>query len=249
MKKYILILIMLMRHAWAQAEVRVFIQDIQGLATIKYECTSGEVVRAFALDIAADRGQIVGITNYFRGECRDGSTGYGIFPAAFRDLLAVSNGTNVNWEASGYTPLANVADQPDDTLPGLNSYGVTLEFAGLWDPTVPASIPAPTGTLCSLYLSEAAQVSIKPNVSRGGVIPASPDTPIDTAFARAWVDPAIMITGCLLLDGVLNIRFQGGELETASTIEGPWIGTGNTSGLFLDKPSENQCRFYRVYRH
>jgi hypothetical protein len=32
-------------------------------------------------------------------------------------------------------------------LPGLNSSGVTLEFGGLWDPTVPAAVPPATGAV------------------------------------------------------------------------------------------------------
>src|SRR5579859_3818756 len=133
MKYPIAFLIGLLLSATGRAEVRVFVQDSNSLALIKYECTGGELVRAFALDVSVDQGQIIGISNFLRGPSTAGATGYGIFPASFRDHLAAGAGTNVNWAASDYTPLAVPADAPADTLPGLNSSGVTLEFAGLWD--------------------------------------------------------------------------------------------------------------------
>ena len=125
--------------------VRVFVQGTNGVANINYECTAGEVVRAFALDVTVDQGQILGITNYFRGPSTAAAQGYGIFPALFRDNVTVSSGTNANWNASGYGPVAVAADNPGGTLPGLNSSGVTLELGALWDPTVPAAIPPARG--------------------------------------------------------------------------------------------------------
>ena len=53
-------------------------------------------------------------------------------------------------------------------MPGLGSAGVTLELGALWDPLVPEAIPEPAGTLCALHLSEADQVSLAANASRGG---------------------------------------------------------------------------------
>lgn len=232
----------------AQAEVRVFIQESNGLAWIKHECTAGEVVRAFAIDVSVDAGRIVGISDFFRGESRAGSRGYGIFPASFRDHLTVTSGTNVNWDASGYDPLAVVADAPSGTLPGLDSYGVTLEFAALWDPAVPAAVPPSAGTLCALQLSEAAQVTVAANASRGGVVPASADASITTVFSGARVDPVILITGMELTDGVVHIYFKGGELEAATDVEGPWTGTGNFSGFFSEAVTGSVSRFYRVRR-
>ena len=103
--------------ASARSAVNVVVQDSNGVATIKYECTAGEVVRSFALDVSLDKGRIVGISNFFRGVSGVGAQGYGIFPAAFRDHVTVSSGTNANWDVSDYTPLAVVADSPGNTLP------------------------------------------------------------------------------------------------------------------------------------
>jgi len=244
----VLLLSLLAAAAAARAEVRLFVQESHGLALINYECTAGEVVRAFALDVMVDRGRIVGISQFFRGESRAGSRGYGIFPASFRDHLTVTSRTNVNWEASDYRPLAVPADRPGATLPGLGSTGVTLELGALWDPLVPESIPGPAGTLCALHLSEPAQVSLAANARRGGVIPAEADLTLTPVFAGAFVDPATLIRNITVIGEVLTIDFQGGELEFATSIEGPWVGTGNSTGQFMEPARTSPTRFYRVRR-
>jgi hypothetical protein len=196
-----------------------------------------------------DRGRVVGISNFFRGESRVGAQGYGIFPAAFRDHITVSSGTNANWEVSDYTPLAVVADSPANTLPGLNSTGVTLEFGGLWDPNTPATFPPASGTLCTLQISEAAQVTLAANASRGGVVSATPDASITAVFAGAVVDPSVIITGIKLTGAVITITFKGGELETAPAVGGPWTGTGNSSGTYTNLAGASPAKFYRVHHH
>jgi len=247
--KVCLILLNCLMIASARGEVRVLVQEENRAAAIKYECTGGEVVRAFALNVTVDRGQITGISNYFKGESTPAAQGYGIFPAAFRDQITVGGGTNINWEVPGYTPLAVVSDRPSDTLPGLNSSGVTLEFGGLWDPTVPAAVPPATGTLCTLQLSQAANVSVAANLSRGGVIAASSDITIIPIFGGGFVDPAYpAITGLTLTNGVISISFVGGELVSAATLSSTWVGTGQTNGVYTESVGEGVSKFYRV-RH
>jgi len=154
----------------------------------------------------------------------------------------------VNWEVSGYTPLAVYADRPADTQPGLNSPGVTLEFGGLWDPTDPSAVPDAAGTLCALRVSEAAQVSITANQARGGVVSALPETTILPVFTAALVDPTIAITGITLTNGIVTITFKGGELEAAPSVSGQWAGTGNTSGTHSEPVSSATAKFFRVHR-
>lgn len=228
----------------ARADVRVFIQNTNGGVQVNYLCTAGEVVRAFALDISVDQGVITGISNFFRGPCTAAATGYGIFPASFRDHL-MSSGTNVNWNSSQYTPLAAVADNPADTLPGLNSSGVTLEFGGLWDPTVQEAVPGPSGTLCTLQLSQPARVSVAPNITRGGVVSAFPEIAITPVFVGAIVGPAVI--SATLQNGLMTILFQGGQLQSAPSIEGPWSDTGDGSGNHIESIGTNRTRFYRVW--
>jgi len=227
-----------------RAEVRVFIQGTNGVALVKYECTAGEVVRAFALDVSVDRGAIVGISGFFRGASTARATGYGIFPASFRDHIVVGSATNIDWSGSNYTPLANPADSPGDTLPGLNSTGVTLEFGGLWDPTISAAIPGPMGTLCALTLSQPANVSVAGNVNRGGVVSAFPGTTVQPVFIGGPVGPSI--TSAALQNGMMTVLFNGGELQTATALDGPWVDTGDLSGSHIELVGTNQMRFYRV---
>jgi hypothetical protein len=232
--------------AVGHAEVRVYIQNSNSntVALVNYECTAGEIVRAFALDVSVDRGQIVGITNFFRGKSVAGATGYGIFPAAFRDHIAVGDGTNITWNAPDYTPLAVLADAPQNTLPGLNSSGVTLELGGLWDPTDPSAIPGPAGTLCALILSQPANVSIAGNTTRGGVVSAFQESATKPIFAGTAVGPLITISAAQ--NGVITVLFTGGELETATAVAGPWTDTGDASGNHTELVGINQTRFYRV---
>jgi hypothetical protein len=246
MKPHVLLLGLLLPPLSAGAAVRVFVQDANGVANINYQCTAGEVVRAFALDVSVDHGQIVGVTNFLRGPSTAAARGYGIFPASFRDSVTVTNGTNASWNVPGYTPLAVVADAPTNTLPGLNSSGVTLEFGAVWDPTVPAAVPGPSGTLCTLQLNQTANITIAPNLRRGGLIAAPPDFVLSPQFAGALVGPAILSTS--LTNGIFTIRFQDGELETADAPTGPWAGTGNTSGSYTEAPTL-AARFFRVHHH
>jgi hypothetical protein len=243
-KKRMALLMAYLLVGCAQAEVRVFVQASNAVAYIEYECTAGEVVRAFALDVSVDRGQIIGISEFFRGESKAGATGYGIFPASLRDHITIAGGTNIDWEANGYTPLAVVGDNPGGTLPGLGSAGVTLEFGGLWDPSVPSAVPGPTGILCALTLSQPANVSVAANGIRGGVVSTVPGELIKPVFVGAAVGPAII--KATLENGAMNITFQGGELQTATTIDGKWTDTGDVSGNHVEVIGTNRMKFYRV---
>ena len=190
---------------------------------------------------------ILGITNYFRGPSTAAAQGYGIFPASFRDNITVSSGSNANWTVSSYSPLAVVADNPSGTLPGLSSSGVTLEFGAVWDPTVPAAVPPASGTLCALQISQTATITVAPNAARGGIIAAPSDLQIATRFSGALVGPAIISTS--FVNGSLTVRFQDGELETAPTLDGPWTGTGNTSGVYTQPVGALRATFCRVHKH
>ena len=237
----------------ARAEVQVFVEESNGLVWLKYQCTAGEVVRAFALDVALDNGQILAISNFFTGPCSATASGYGIFPAAFRDHVTVSSGTSANWGASGYNPVASAADAPADTLPGLGTSGVTLEFGALWDPALPATAPPASGTLCALQLSPQAalqgtHITLAANASRGGVV-ASPDGSVITPrFAGAYVGPPHIVS-IALVNGTVQIEFEGGELESAWSLDGVWNGTGDTSGSHSEALEAVSAKFFRVHQH
>lgn len=247
MKPALSLLLLLALLSPARSTVVVSVQGTNGLAAINYLCTAGETVRSFALDVSVDRGQILAVTNFFRGPSTASAQGYGIFPASFRDNVSVTSGSNANWNASGYSPLAVVADSPDGTLPGLNSSGVTLELGGLWDPTIPAAVPPGSGTLCALQLSQTATVSISANVIRGGLMASPPEVVITPQFSGALVGPAI--TSARVANGAVTVLFQGGELERAPAANGPWTGTGNTSGVYTETRAPVPAKFFRVHYH
>ncbi|MEI7955373.1 MAG: choice-of-anchor D domain-containing protein, partial [Verrucomicrobiota bacterium] len=240
----------------ARAEVRVFVEDSNGSALLKYQCTAGEVMRAFALNVTIDRGQIVGISNFFVGPSTASAHGYGIFPAAFRDHVAatVTSGTVANWNASGYNPVASVADAPSDTLAGLGSSGVTLEFGAVWDASAPTAAPAASGTLCTLQLStdatlQGTNVTLAANASRGGVVASPNGTTVTPTMVGAHVGPVPRIAveqplGSPLTDGG-SADFGGVVVGTNAsltfTIRNP--GTGDLTGLAITGDGSNSADF------
>jgi hypothetical protein len=245
-------IILLSGLLWLQAclasgEVRIWVQETNGLASVQYQCLAGEVVRSFALDVTIDHGVIRSVTNYFRGLSTAAAQGYGVFPGSFRDTITVNSGTNADWSASAYSPVAVTADSLGATLPGLNSSGVTLELAAIWDPTIAGATPPSSGTLCALELSQPANVTLAANLARGGIVGAPSDLIITPQFYGALVGPAI--SGTTFLNGVMTINFQGGELETAPAVDGPWAGTANTTGTYSETLGQNPAGFYRVRRH
>jgi hypothetical protein len=246
-RKDILLLTLFLLAASAEATVRVFVQDINGVAWIKYQCTAGEIVRAFGLNVTVDQGQIFRISDYLVGPSVPGSQGYGIFPASFRDHATVLSETNVTYDLTQYSPLAVVADNPADTLPGLNTSGVTLELAALWAPNSPGAIPGTNGTLCALHLSRAANVSISANNSRGGIVLSPPDIVTPEVFTGAFVDADAVITSAKVVNGILTLTFKGGVLETAPSLYGSWTSTGNSTGTYTEAIGGTSAKFYRVH--
>jgi hypothetical protein len=245
MKVHLSLLMQILLVSSVPAEVRVWVQGSNSVAWVKYDCTAGERVRAFALDVSVDRGRIIGVSHFFTGQSTAAAQGYGIFPASFRDHIAAGLGTNINWDVSGYTPVAVQADNPAGTLTGLNSSGVTLEFGGLWDPNVPAAVPGSAGTLCSLSISAGAMVSVSANTIRGGVVVVGSDAIPASVFIGAFVQPP-EIVGLSLTNGLLRVTFAGGELEKAPTIAGPWTGTGDSDGQYTELVGSDVGKFYRV---
>jgi hypothetical protein len=230
----------------ATASVRVYVQDINGVAWLKYQCTAGEIVRAFAIDVTVDQGVIFAVSDFKVGVSKVGSVGYGIFPASFRDHVTINSGTNVTYDLTQYSPAAVPADFPGDTKGGLGTSGITLELGALWDPAVPAAIPGTNGTLCALHLSRAANVTVAANVSRGSLVASPPDVILSTIFNGSFVDADAVITSATVTNKVLYLTFKGGELETATNLTGIWLGTGNTNGAYSEAIADGP-KFFRVH--
>ncbi len=176
MKKLSLVLAALLLTTPAWAKVRITVVPDGKTATIKY-ATDGEKVRAFALDITADKGVIEGISGFIRGESTKEKPGYGIFPANFARYITVDpdTGNVAKWDVNDYTPAADPCDP--GALGGLGTPGITIEMGALYYPTDDSSPNAPLnqGTLFKLTLSEQAKLTVKLNEARGGVVLTNPD--------------------------------------------------------------------------
>lgn len=166
MKKILFVLTVLLLAAPAMAVVNI--NAVQSgtdpcQVYITYSNTEDSNVRAFALDIWVDDGNILNIADYNKGECNSTVQGYGIFMGTI-----VIDGTGA--VTNDGTPIAEVADLPSDTLPGLDSNGVTTEMGSLYEAGV-VSGPKQTGTLGKLILSKVpCNLCIRTNVSRAGIV-------------------------------------------------------------------------------
>jgi hypothetical protein len=208
MKKLSLVLAALLSTSPAWAAVQIIVVPEGKTATVKYATTTGEKVRAFALDITVDKGAILKISDFIRGESTAQKPGYGIFPGSFRNHIVVNPDTGevAAWDANDYTPVADPCDYPSDslagknTLGGLGTRGITVEMGALYYPTDDSSPNAPLnqGTLFKLTLSEPAKLTIKLNEVRGGVVLTNPDVPavvdltgaVDISIASSDATPA-----------------------------------------------------------
>ena len=195
MKKLSLVLAALLSTSPAWAAVQIIVVPDGKTATVKYATTTGEKVRAFALDITVDKGVILGISDFIRGESMAQKPGYGIFPGSFRHHIVVNPDTGevAAWDVNDYTPVADPCDYPSDslggknTLGGLGTNGITVEMGALYYPTDDSSPNAPLnqGTLFKLTLSEPANLTIKLNEARGGIVLTNPDAVADVDLTGA----------------------------------------------------------------
>ncbi len=170
MNKAMGILAMLLLASSASATVTVSaLLGEDGLVAINYVTTDAEPVRAFALDIAVDAGEIIAVSDFIRGESTMEQPGYGIFPASFSAAITVDpiTGQVADWDLDAYTPLAD-PNHPG-ALGGLGTAGVTLEMGALY--AAPEAAPLLFGTLCKLELTDpSASLFIDLNIIRGGIV-------------------------------------------------------------------------------
>jgi hypothetical protein len=118
--------------------------------------TEPNLVRAFALDIRTDNdANIIEVTAL--------NPDYYIHPGTMQFDV---QGNIIDYG----TPVAENNDLPGDTLPGLDSNGVTLVLASLYAPVGPGSPNAPNtyGPLVSILVDKSCCLTISPNVSRAG---------------------------------------------------------------------------------
>ena len=179
MRKMILALAVVLLAAPAWAGVTITVTPISTTkVAINYNATTeSQLVRAFALDVTATGGTIVGIGDYTRG---DNKKNYGIFPGNFSLYITVlPNGTVDNWDDPNYTPVAP-ADDPG-ALGGIGTSGVTLEQGSLYD----ANAPAKSGMLCTVTVSTGTKkLCVTGNAIRGNIVmeDASEVIPVEACY-------------------------------------------------------------------
>jgi hypothetical protein len=187
MKKLCMLLAVLVAASPALSAVRITAQPDGLTVAIKYAVDEPEKVRAFALDITVDKGKIVSISDFIRGESTAAKPGYGIFPANFARYITVNADTGevAKWDVNDYTPVADPCDS--GALGGLGTNGITIEMGALYYPTENSSPNAPpnSGTLFKLTLSEPATVTLALNEIRGGVVLTDPEKPATVTLSQA----------------------------------------------------------------
>ena len=167
MKKFFLLWAVLVLAAPAMAvdAVDVCAVDIGGDAVeIRYTVVSGQLPRAFALDITVDAGTISLVDGFFSGQCDDVNRGYGIFPANFNRYI---DAAGPNWVDVNYTPVADVCDLPGDTQGGEDTNGITIEMGSLY---VDDNSPPTSGVLCVVHITADCNMTLAKNIGRGSVV-------------------------------------------------------------------------------
>jgi hypothetical protein len=209
MRKFSLILALLLMTATAWARVDIICSQVGDTneITVSYVVVGEDPnIRAFALDIYLSNDvNIIGIGTYKTGESVVGDKGYGIFPSSFAQNI---DPEDPDWDDENYSPLANEADYPDDTLGGLDTNGITVELGSLY--VGDTNKPASSGNLLTFYIeSENCGITIEENQIRGGVVMVDPNDDIDVN------SPGCEATfGCLVVG-----QYVGGVMITQAMVD------------------------------
>ena len=164
--------VVLMLAAPACAEVLItcaeVVEEPNVVVVVSFVNTEGQHVRGFALDIIVDGGSVITAV-----ECL--STDYYIYPGS---IQIADN------EVTSYGTCVCDADLHPDTLPGLDTNGVTIEMAAAYSPNDPEhnTPPADSGALVGITLSgppDYVTVCIRANGIRGGVVMENMEEQVD----------------------------------------------------------------------
>ena len=229
------------------AGIEVFLVENNSEVEVRYRCTAGEQVRFFNLDIQVSQGVFTSVIPAHRGESTAATPGYGIFPAAFREHLSVNAVGQVNWDDPNYSPVAPTSYAPADTLAGIGSSGVTLEFGSLWNVARAEDAPPAEGLLATLTLSEPTLITVAANSVRGGVVLADGNSVAGAELSFQALDltpPRIL--GITVSDGQVTVRYEGGELMTTQDLNSTWTPSGNENGEHVAPLTEAPQMFFRV---
>ena len=154
MKKIIVTLVVLLLTAPAWADVTITATDVGGgVVEITYDSNEASLIRAFALDITVNDGNIVDVND-------DVNADYDIYPGS----IQIDGAGNITDAGS-----AVCSDAYPGTLGGLGTNGATIEAASLYEAGVDPA-PAASGLLLKLTVSEDCTLTIAENAIRGGIV-------------------------------------------------------------------------------
>jgi hypothetical protein len=159
MRKTILVLAALMFATAAKAEVLITCVQSGNEITVSYDATSeASYVHAFALDVTVDNGVITEVNDRVNQD-------YWVFPSSVR----ISQTGEVEYVG---TAVADPCVGPaGETLPGLDSNGVTIEMSSALFDRDAMEAPPKSGILFKFKISASnCNVTIKENFIRGGVV-------------------------------------------------------------------------------
>ncbi|MFH1369957.1 MAG: PEP-CTERM sorting domain-containing protein [Planctomycetota bacterium] len=198
------VIVALLFSSESKGTVGVSCHDLgAGIAEIRYDASGESVlVRAFALDITVSGGATIeSVFDYMAGESTIADPGYGIFPGRFREFI---DPDNPDWNNPDYNPLAFPGDP--GALPGLGSYGITIEMGSLYEGIENAPLVADTLFKFSIdwHGSSEVFVDISLNELRGGIILEDTTIP-DVDLVGCILVPEPMTVGLLAL-GALFLR-------------------------------------------
>ena len=161
-----------------------------GVAEFSYDASDEPVlVRAFSLDITVDSGATIeSIFDYKVGISTAANPGYGVFPGSID--INDTTGEVDDWG----TPIGS--DYYPGTLPGLGTYGITVEMASLYGGAENA--PLVSDTLFKITIdwhnASAVNANIALNALRGGIIMEDGSTPtVDLVGCTLVPEPATLL--------------------------------------------------------
>jgi len=279
MKKVILVLALLLIATPAFATVTITATPTPGTGNVVISYSSDEPnsIRGLALDVVVTQvgssqgaPYITAVSNYLTGETTNESNrGFGIFPST----ITIDSSGNVTNSGNPVSPKGKYSS---DTRDGLDSNGVTIEMAALYDMDNAALAPAASGTLCTITVNHDCDLSITTNNIRGGIVlnngkysqdPCSPnalqvDLTSATGVSVRFEVTSHTISGTVGLDGATMNGLPGSPTTSgggaySATVDNNWSGTvtpqkagyGFTpaSKIYSDVASDQTSENYTAY--
>jgi hypothetical protein len=140
-----------------------------GVVEVSYDVFGeSSLVRAFALDITVSSGATIeSVFDYKVGESTNADPGYGVFPSRFREFI---DPANPNWNDPDYNPLTLLGDP--GALPGLGTYGITIEMGSLYSGAENAPLASDTLLKFAVDLHGRPWVNVELSLNelRGGIV-------------------------------------------------------------------------------